>query len=59
MFRMLIQMPTMYLYKSGYSCLCEIKSQKRKSITHIDPFMRVEIEKEIIPRLEQLVNNVQ
>ena len=33
---MLIQMPTTYLSESGFSCLCEIKSQKRNSIIHID-----------------------
>ena len=55
----LIQMPTTYLCESGFSCLCEIKSRKRNSITHIDPLMRGAIEKDIIPRFELLVNNVQ
>ena len=55
----LIQMPTTDLCKSGFSCLCEIKSRKRNSITHIDPLMRGAIEQEINPRFEQLVENMQ
>ena len=35
----LIQMPTTYLSKSGFSCLREIKSRKRNSITPIDTLM--------------------
>ena len=40
-------MPTTYLYESGFSCLCEIKSRTTNSITHIDPMMRVAILKRI------------
>ena len=56
---MLIQMPATYLCKSVFSYLCEIKSRKRSSITHIDPLMRGTIEKEIIPRFELMANNMQ
>ena len=55
----LIQMPTTYLCESGFSCLCEIKSRKRNSITHIDPLMRGAIEQEINLRFELLVENMQ
>ena len=55
----LIQMPTTYLCESGFSCLCEIKSRKRNSITHIDPLMRGAIETKIIPRFEMLVDDMQ
>ena len=55
----LIQMPTTYLCKSGFSCLCKIKSQKRNSITHIDPLMRGATEQEINPRFQLLVENMQ
>ena len=55
----LIQMPTTYLCESGFSCLCEIISRKRNSIELIDPLMRGEIEKDIIPRFEMLVDNMQ
>ena len=55
----LIQMPTAYLCKSGFSCLCEIKSRKRNSITHIDPLMRGAIETKIISRFEMLVDDMQ
>ena len=56
---MLIQMPATYLCKSVFSYLCEIKSRKRSSITHIDPLMRGTIEKEIIPRFVLMANNMQ
>ena len=52
-------MPTTYLCESGFSCLCEIKSRKRNSITLIDPLMRRAIKKDIIPRFEMLVDNMQ
>ena len=52
-------MPTTYLCESGFSCLCEIKSRKRNSITHIDPLMRGAIETKIIPRFEMLVDDMQ
>ena len=55
----LIQMPTTYLCESGFSCLCEIKSRKRNSITHIDPLMRGAIETKIIPRFEMLIDDMQ
>ena len=55
----LIQMPTTYLCESGFSLLCEIKSRKRNSITHIDPLMRGAIEKDIIPPFGMLVDNMQ
>ena len=53
----LIQMPTTYLRGSVFSCLCEIKSRKRNSITHIDSLMRGAIKKVIIPRFGMLVDN--
>ena len=53
----LIQMPTTYLCESGFSCLCEIKSRKRNSITYIDPLMRGAIETKIIAWFEMLVDD--
>ena len=52
-------MPTTYLSKSGFSCLREIKSRKRNSITSIDTLMRGAIKKGIIPQFEMLVDNMQ
>ena len=54
-----IQMPTTYLCKSVFSCLREIKSRKRNSITHYDPLMRGAIKKDIIPRFGISVDKMQ
>ena len=52
-------MLTTYLCESGFSCLCEIKSYKKKNlITYIDPLMRGAIKKDIIPRFGMLVDNM-
>ena len=50
---------TYYLCESGFSCLCEIKSRKRNSITPIDTSMRGAIKKNIIPQFGMLVGNMQ
>ena len=59
-FSLFIQMPTTYLCENGFSFLCEIKSRKRNSITHIDSLMTDEgaIKKDIIPRFGMLVYNI-
>ena len=49
----------MYLCKRGLTCLCEIKSRKRNSITLIDPLMSRAIKKDIIPQFGMLFNNMQ
>jgi len=44
---MLIQMPATDLCQSGFSYLCETKSRKRSSITHIDPLMREQLKRRL------------
>ena len=55
----LIQMPKTYLCESVISCLCEIKSHKRNSLTHSDLLIRGATKKDIIPRFGMLVDNTQ
>ena len=40
-----VQIPSTYLCKSGFSCLCEIKSFKRNSITHIDSLTKEQLKR--------------
>ena len=56
-----IQMPTTattYLCESGFSCLCEIKSRKRNSITPIDTLMRGAIKNDINHQFGMLLDNM-
>ena len=58
----LIQMPTTattYLCESVFSCLCEIKSGKRNSITPIDTLMKGAIKKDINLQFGMLLDNMQ
>ena len=52
-------MPITYLCESVFSCLREIKSRKRNSITHYDRLMRGAIKKDIIPRFGISVDKMQ
>ena len=41
--------------RKWFFLLCEMKSRKRILIAHIDPWMKVAIEKDIIPRFGKLI----
>ena len=55
----LVLMPTTYLSEKGFSCLVEIKTQKRNRLKSLDGLMRVALENSIRPRFEELMKNVQ
>ena len=50
---------TTYLCESGFSCLCEVKSRKRNSITPIDTLMRGAIKKDFNLQFGMLLDNMQ